>query len=158
MKNTYPIVILDDDAAILKALQETLKIEGYFCFGTTRVYDALEFIKKQTVAVVLSDQRMTEIKGTCFLQQVKSLQPTCSRVLITGVLVSDMFLEAINSAEIFRCLAKPWTRAQLLKIIEESYSHFEKNLSVETSYKALLEINQKLVDENATLRAKKQNL
>lgn len=148
----YPILILDDDAAILKALQETLKIEGYTCFGTIHAQEALEFISKNTVAVALSDQRMAEMKGTYFLQQIKNLQESCSRVLITGVLVSDMFLEAINLAEIFRCLAKPWTRDQLLKVISEAYKNFEVKLASEEAYQALLDVNQRLVDENAHLR------
>lgn len=151
MKN-YPILILDDDAAILKALQETLKLEGYTCFGTVHAREALEFIKKNTVAVALSDQRMAEMKGTHFLQQIKSIQESCSRVLITGVLVSDMFLEAINLAEIFRCLAKPWTRDQLLSIISEAYKNFEVKLASEKAYQVLLDVNHRLVNENEHLR------
>ncbi len=149
----YPILILDDDDAILKALQETLRLEGYVCFGSTHVEEALDFIKKNRVAVALSDQRMTEMKGTCFLQQVKMLQETCSRVLITGVLVSDMFLEAINVAEVLRCLAKPWTRPQLLNVIADAYKTFEIKLANEEAHQALLEVNQRLVEENEQLRS-----
>ena len=48
-----------------------LKQEGYECEGTTQAQEALEKIKAQTFAVVLSDQRMAEMPGTQFLQQVK---------------------------------------------------------------------------------------
>jgi len=154
MNKKYPIVILDDDAVILRTLQETLKIEGYVCFGSTHAKEALDFIKQQTCAVVLSDQRMAEMSGTEFLKQVKEIQETCSRLLITGVLVSDMFLEAINTAEVFRCLAKPWVREQLLKIVEDAYVFFEKKLAHEEARKALLSANQALLDENIQLRNK----
>ena len=152
MNKKYPIVILDDDSAILRALQETLKLEGYTCFGSVHAKEALNFIKQQTCAVVLSDQRMAEISGTDFLKQVKDIQETCSRLLITGVLVSDMFLEAINSAEVFRCLAKPWIREQLLKTVEDAYSFFEKKLAGQEAQRALLETNQALLEENIQLR------
>ena len=112
-----------------------------------------KFVKNNRVAVALSDQRMTEMKGTCFLQQVKMLQETCSRVLITGVLVSDMFLEAINVAEVLRCLAKPWTRPQLLNVIADAYKTFEIKLANEEAHQALLEVNQQLVEENEQLRS-----
>ena len=154
MNKKYPIVILDDDAIILRTLQETLKLEGYTCFGSTHANEALDFIKKQTCAVVLSDQRMAEISGTEFLKQVKAIQENCSRLLITGVLVSDMFLEAINKAEVFRCLAKPWVREQLLKTIEDAYAFFEKKLANEEAQQALLSTNQTLLEENIQLRSK----
>ena len=154
MNKKYPIVILDDDAVILRTLQETLKREGYVCFGSTHASEALDFIKQQTCAVVLSDQRMAEISGTEFLKQVKGIQESCSRLLITGVLVSDMFLEAINTAEVFRCLAKPWVREQLLKIVEDAYAFFEKKLASKEAQQALIETNQALLEENIQLRNK----
>lgn len=151
MKN-YPLLILDDDAPILLALQETLRQEGYESEGTTQAQEALEKIKKQTFAIVLSDQRMAEMPGTQFLQQVKQAQPMCSRVLITGVLSSDMFLKAINDAEVFRCLAKPWTREQLLDTISEAYQAFEVKQAQQATIQSLLEANRKLLDENLQLR------
>ena len=153
MKKDYPILILDDDNAILKALQETLSLEGYVCFGTTKAKEAIEYAQKNTIAVVLSDQRMTDMSGTCFLQQIKQIQPMCSRILITGVLESDMFLKAINVAEVFRCLAKPWMREQLLKVIEEAYVFFQEKIANEEAYQALLDSNQKLLEENLQLRS-----
>ena len=153
MKKDYPILILDDDNAILKALQETLSLEGYVCFETTKAKEAIEYAQKNTIAVVLSDQRMTDMSGTCFLQQIKQIQPMCSRILITGVLESDMFLKAINVAEVFRCLAKPWMREQLLKVIEEAYVFFQEKIDNEEAYQALLDSNQKLLEENLQLRS-----
>ena len=149
---TYPLFILDDDAPILLALQETLRQEGYVCEGTTQVGEALEKIKKQTFAIVLSDQRMAGMPGTQFFQQVRQIQPMCSRVLITGVLSSDMFLRAINDAEVFRCLAKPWTREQLLTIINDAYKAFEVKHVQEETMQSLLHANRKLLEENIQLR------
>ena len=146
------MLILDDDAPILLALQETLRQEGYTCEGTTQAQEALEKVRKQTFAVVLSDQRMAEMPGTQFLQQVKQVQPMCSRVLITGVLSSDMFLKAINDAEVFRCLAKPWTREQLLNTISDAYEAFEVRQAQESTIQSLLEANRKLLEENIRLQ------
>lgn len=155
MKN-YPLLILDDDTPILLALQETLKQEGYLCEGTSQPQEALDKIQNQTFAVVLSDQRMAEMPGTQFLQKVKQAQPMCSRVLITGVLSSDMFLKAINEAEIFRCLAKPWTRDQLISTVNEAYQAFEVRQSQEKTVHALLEANRKLLNENVQLQTSSQ--
>lgn len=156
MKN-FPLLILDDDAPILLALQETLHQEGYTCVGTTKAQEALDKLQKQTFAVVLSDQRMAEMPGTHFLQQVKQVQPSCSRILITGVLSSDMFLKAINEGEIFRCLAKPWTRELLLNTLKEAYHAFEVKQAQEATIQSLLEANRKLLEENIQLRKHLEN-
>ena len=67
--------------------------------------------------------------------------------------ISDMFLEAINVAEVFRCLAKPWMREQLLKTVEEAYVFFQEKMANEEAYQALLDSNQKLFEENLRLRS-----
>ncbi|MDR0756142.1 MAG: response regulator [Puniceicoccales bacterium] len=148
----YPILILDDDITILMALQETLKGEGYAYFATSKISEALRALEQKTFAVVISDQRMSEMTGLQFLQQVKEQCKLCTRILITGVLTTEIFLEAINTVEVFRCLPKPWTRDTLLAAIKEAYQHFEYNMAFPKAHREILQINQQLVEENVRLR------
>ncbi|MDR0647667.1 MAG: response regulator [Puniceicoccales bacterium] len=150
--NPYPILILDDDATILMALQETLKGEGYTYFATSQIAEALQALEQKTFAVVISDQRMSPMTGLQFLRQVKEQGKLCTRILITGVLTTEIFLEAINTVEVFRCLPKPWTRNILLAAIKEAYQYFEYNIAFPQAHRAILQINQQLVEENARLR------
>jgi DNA-binding NtrC family response regulator len=150
--NPYPILILDDDATILMALQETLKGEGYAYFATSKISEALEALEQKTFAVVISDQRMSEMTGLQFLRQVKEQCKLCTRILITGVLTTEIFLEAINTVEVFRCLPKPWMRDTLLASIKEAYQYFEYNIAFPKAHREIFQINQQLVEENAHLR------
>ena len=147
-----PILILDDDTAILMALQETLKAEGHHYLATTKASEALALVEQKTFSIAISDQRMAEMSGIQFFSKVKQIQPFCMRILITGVLTSDMFLEAINTAEIFRCLPKPWTRHTLLEVIQSSYKQYERNIAYPQAIRALRDINYRLTEENQRLR------
>ena len=110
------ILLLDDDEIILLAIKETLGREGYDISVFSRAGEALEALKSDHFAVIVSDQRMPEMTGLEFLNESKSLQPNASRILITGVLTLNTVIDAVNKGEIFRFLAKPWIREELIDI------------------------------------------
>ncbi|MCK5666381.1 MAG: response regulator, partial [Thiotrichaceae bacterium] len=71
-------------------------------------YEALDIIKKETVHVIISDQRMPKMRGTELLHQVKQISPNTVRLLLTGYSEVDGIITAVNEAEIFRYISKPW--------------------------------------------------
>ena len=148
----YPVLVLDDDAAILVAIQESLKANHYTYFGTSKASEALSELEKTQFAVAISDQRMADMPGLQFLKTLKTQQPLCSCILTTGVLTSEIFLEAINEVNVFRCLRKPWSLEDLMTSIEDAYRHFERQIAFEKAHEAILEINQQLAEENTRLR------
>ncbi len=147
------ILILDDDHIILLALQETLKLEGYTVVATSQPEEAIAYSQKQSFAIVMSDQRMAATTGIEFLSQIKILQPNSARILITGVLNVKTLTEAINKAEIFRFLAKPWTRDELLTLVRESIDRYSWLQSKEKFYADVLRLNESLTQENQYLRS-----
>lgn len=147
------ILILDDDHIILLALQETLKLEGYTVVATSHPEEAIAQLKNETFAIVMSDQRMAATTGIEFLSQVKVLQPNTSRILITGVLNVKILTDAINKAEIFRFLAKPWIRDDLLTLVRESIERYNWFQSKEKFYADVLRLNESLTQENQHLRS-----
>lgn len=137
------VLIVDDDDIILTAIRETLRDEGYQIHTTISAKEALSKLQQQTFAVIVSDQRMPEMSGLEFLGQARQIQPNASRVLITGVLTLKTIIDAVNQGEIFRFLAKPWIREELLVTIRNGVQRFE-----------LLELNSKL--QSDTLRLNEQ--
>ena len=135
-----PVLIVDDDEDILLALNNTITAEGYRVVQTLSPLKALEYIKEDSFAVIISDQRMDEMTGLEFLALVKGQQPNASRVLITGALTLNTVIEAVNKGEIFRFLAKPWIREELLATVKNAVQRFQ-----------LLEVNRKLQADTLTL-------
>jgi response regulator RpfG family c-di-GMP phosphodiesterase len=134
------ILVVDDDEIILIALGETLKHEGYETTTTQSPREALEHLRRKSYAVVISDQRMAEMTGLEFLQEAARIQPTTSRILITGVLTLKTIIDAINTGEIFRFISKPWLREELLATIRNAIQRHE-----------LLETNRKLQEDTQKL-------
>ena len=104
------ILIVDDDSDVLVALSETLAGGAHRLVCCSNGPEALDAISKEPFAVVISDQNMPGMNGLELLERVREAQPFCSRILITGMLLADTLVGAINKGEIYRFVAKPWKR------------------------------------------------
>ena len=109
------VLIVDDEEIVMVALCETLRREGYEVITAPNAVQALELLRTQEFGVILTDQQMPMLTGLEFLTQARQLQPDASRVLITAVLSLSTVIDAINKAEIFRFVLKPWERDVLLQ-------------------------------------------
>ncbi|MBT3482705.1 MAG: response regulator, partial [Opitutales bacterium] len=127
------ILVLDDDEVVLLAMKETLLRERYKVRAYTSAKEALEALENTQFATIISDHRMPEMTGLEFLDKCKQIQPNASRILITGVLTLNTVIEAVNRGEIFRFLAKPWIREEVLATIDNAVQRY-----------ALVEANQRL--------------
>lgn len=111
------VLVVDDEEIVLVALRETLRQLGYTVFTAPDAMQGMSLLKLHPFAIVLTDHQMPRLTGLEFLAQVKALQPDASRVLITAVLNLTTVINAINRAEIFRFLIKPWQREDLVETL-----------------------------------------
>lgn len=101
------VVCIDDDPAVLRALQRILQKDSYD-LRTTRDPDvALDQIHRTPVDVFIADERMPSISGTDLLKVVELRSPETRRVMISA------FPDATGSARSDRSLIqhfipKPW--------------------------------------------------
>lgn len=103
------IVLVDDEEMVTQNLEMLLSMEtGYESVSFNRPAAALEYLKKNTADVVLSDFIMPGMNGLDLLAQVKKVQPTCSRLLLTGYADKESAVRAINEVGLFQYLEKPW--------------------------------------------------
>ncbi|MBN1404532.1 MAG: response regulator [Opitutales bacterium] len=148
------LLIVDDDEIILIALSETLRHEGYQATTTQSPTEAIRFLHENRYSVIISDQRMAEMTGLEFLQEAARIQPNASRILITGVLTLKTIIDAINSGEIFRFIAKPWLREELLATIRNAAQRHELLETNRRLQENTLLLNTQLAEANAQLQGK----
>lgn len=148
------VLIVDDDEIVLLALSETVAFEGYTVKTANSAIKALEMAKKETFSVVISDQLMPDMTGLEFFTQLKTLQPNTSRVLITGVLTLKTVIDAVNKGEIFRFLAKPWVREELVVTVKNAQQRYQLLEVNEQLQKDTQNLNQRLMQSNAQLMEK----
>jgi thioredoxin reductase (NADPH) len=114
---TRPILLaVDDDVSVLEAVVQDLRRQYGAVYRVIRAaggqaaLDTLVQLKprQETVALIISDQRMPGMTGVEFLERARDLYPEARRVLLTAYADTDAAIRAINSARIHYYLNKPW--------------------------------------------------
>ena len=113
------VLCVDDEPNILRALSWLLKKE-FDVVTAQSGHEGLELIKTGDFDVVISDQRMPEMSGVEFLNEVKMLAPRAMRILLTGYSDMDSVLRSVNESEIFRFVNKPWDVVELQSIVGQA--------------------------------------
>lgn len=118
------ILLVDDDVNVLAALQRALR--QFLPEVMARIEtcadpeQALIRCAEASFDVVVSDYRMPGLTGADFLEGVKRIQPEAVRLVLSGSDDIGEVMNAINRAEIFRYVAKPWSREELEAAITQA--------------------------------------
>ncbi len=90
------ILLLDDEASLIKWLSYALEQKGYTVFATTDPKDALAEIRHQKFDLIISDIKMPEIGGFEFLRKVRCIYPTVPFIFITAYGTMDSAINALR--------------------------------------------------------------
>src|SRR5437016_7183606 len=154
------LLVVDDEGPILHALQRTFEAAGYEVTACLDPAEALDRLKERPFQVLSADYMMPGMTGAEFLARARALQPETIRILITAAHDFSAAVDAINNGEIFRILAKPWNRVELLGTVRQAFDTYalrEKNRQLTDLVKKqngeLADLNrglEKLVQERTT--------
>ncbi|MGB5279007.1 MAG: response regulator [Gammaproteobacteria bacterium] len=120
----YRIMVVDDEQNILSAMKRMLKKEQewqaeFFDSGP----EALERLNGHDFELIMSDYRMPGMDGVQFLKESKKIQPEAMRIILSGYTDLDALMGAINEAEIFRFISKPWQDYDLKMTLTQALAH-----------------------------------
>jgi CheY-like chemotaxis protein len=107
------MLLVDAEAATLRALNRVLKSEGYKILAAASGGDALALLEANAVHVVVCGDQLPDMAGAEFLARVAQQHPASARILLTGDAGFAEALEALNSGAANRIFPKPWSDAQL---------------------------------------------
>jgi DNA-binding NtrC family response regulator len=108
------ILIVDDDEHVRAGLGHSLRRTEYRVLFAESADLAFEVLAQEPVDVVMSDHMMPGTTGAQFLKAVRDRFPDTIRIMLTGHASAETAIQAINQGEIYRLLAKPIDRAELL--------------------------------------------
>jgi diguanylate cyclase (GGDEF)-like protein len=100
------ILVVDDEPTNLELLERMLR-RRYAVRTAASGAEALEILRKEKFAAILSDQRMPNMTGTQFLAEARRLVPDTVRMILTGYAPESESLDAINVAHVSSFLTKP---------------------------------------------------
>ena len=104
-----PILLaVDDDISVLEAVVQDLRRQYGSTYRVVRAgsgqaaLDTLLQLKArdESIALLLSDQRMPGMTGVEFLEKARELYPEARRVLLTAYADTEAAIRAINTARI----------------------------------------------------------
>ena len=110
------ILVVDDDPQVLAAIRRDLRSryrEDYRVLGANSGESALSTVqelkaKGDTLALLISDQRMPSMTGVDLLVKSREFYPVARRVLLTAYSDVKAAVRAINEARLDHYLEKPW--------------------------------------------------
>lgn len=121
-KLPYKILCVDDEDSTLQALRHLFNYFGYQVIVARSGEEALSILESHLdLNVIISDERFKpdQMKGSQFLKQSRELCPDAVRILLTAFSDAAELEEAVNEAEIFRGVSKPWSNKALALIVKE---------------------------------------
>ena len=113
------VLLVDDEPNVLNALRRELR-DRFEIEAFVSPVAALDRCRETRFDLVLADYKMPDMSGLEFLTQFGQLQPEASRLLLSGHADIDVLTRIINETHIYRFLAKPWDKAELLSVIDQA--------------------------------------
>jgi CheY-like chemotaxis protein len=157
MYEDYRVLFVDDEPNILNSLRRGLAEEEYFCHFAGSGKEALEIIKSEKIAVIVTDMRMPEMNGLELLTQASELSPMTVKVVLSGYTQLPQILVTVNQVDIFKFITKPWELDDFIMVIRkcldyyilrEQNANYQKTLEAKnTSYQNILKKINELIDD-----------
>ncbi len=150
------ILCVDDEEIILEVLKEQLKRRlgnEYLIEVAQGGEEALALVEELSaegfeIQMIIADQIMPGMKGDELLTAVHQKYPDTLKVFLTGRADAQAVGNAVNQADLYRYLAKPWDEEDLYLTIEEGLRSYEQDKQLAAQNEAL----QRQQQENRLLR------
>ncbi len=113
------LLIVDDEAAQMRALCETLEAEGYSTTGFTSARQALETLRQRDFDLVLTDLMMPEMDGIAMLRAAFEIDPNLVGIVMTGHGTIDTAIEALKTGALDYIL-KPFRLSTVLPLLKRA--------------------------------------
>ncbi len=146
------IMCVDDEEMILISLKDQLRNHFSDSFRIEVIEsgdEALDITRTLIgenidIPVIVCDQIMPGMKGNELLRHVHALSPKSFNILLTGQADAGAVGDAVNFANLYRYIAKPWEETDLVLTIKEALRSYYQDKKLEEQNIALREMNENL--------------
>lgn len=113
------ILLVDDEKAVLKALQRSLIRNDLDIFMAENGQAALDILAHRNIDIIISDMRMPEMNGHQLLRKVKEMYPSTIRLILSGYVDENEITRAMLDGSSKMYILKPWDSQMLSKTIRQ---------------------------------------
>lgn len=119
-KKKIKVLYIDDEQNNLISFKAAFRFD-YKVFTANNIEDAVKVLEENSdISVILSDQKMPDMTGVEFFEEIREKYPNPVRILITGYTDIESVISAINRGHVFRYIKKPWTDVDVQSAIDEA--------------------------------------
>jgi signal transduction histidine kinase len=156
---TGGILLVDDEPNNLLVLRGFLDDEERWVVHEAASGDeALAVAEKTPLDVVVADHRMPGMTGVDLLEKLRRLRPDVAGIVLTGYADMNALEAAINRANAFRFLRKPWEPADILEAIDQACAHVSQRRIIERMVTLLAERGEMLRSSFDEMKKQQQAL
>lgn len=137
------VLYIDDEPHNLIAFKAAFR-RDYNVFLAESAAKGKDILDENDIHVILSDQRMPEMTGIEFFQNILITHPEPIRILITGYTDVNAVIDAINLGQVYKYLTKPWNENDIRIFINRAFEVFRLRRENMELAKKLLDANKKL--------------
>ena len=146
------IICVDDEDIILQSLElelSELLDDQYDLELVQSSREALKLVEELVsegtpIPLVITDYIMPDMKGDELLIEINNHSPETLGVLLTGQSSVEGIINAINQANLYRYLSKPWQKADLILTIKEALTKYNQKHIIKRQYGELIQLNSEL--------------
>ena len=125
------VLIVDSEEKVLITSKKLLIREDYDLILSDDIEEAFEIVnEKGPIAVVVSDNRMSSMRGTEFFNKLKSLAPDTVRILMTANYDAQLIEDVVNTGEVYRFIKKPLDYKVVIRTIRAGIAENERILKL----------------------------
>lgn len=147
--NKSIILYIDDEQENLQSFKMTFW-KFYDILLAENTAEAEEMLNKNTVELVISDQKMVGESGLEFIARIKGSYPHTLFILLTAYSDLNIAIEAVNIG-VDRYIQKPWDYNELKHAIDNALEKYQLRIKNNELVDELKEINNKLRKSNEDL-------
>ncbi|HEX5553076.1 MAG TPA: response regulator [Chitinophagaceae bacterium] len=137
------VLYLDDEVNNLRAFRANFR-RTYEVFTTDSVQEARQILENNEIHVIISDQRMPEMRGIEFFESILKEFPEPIRMLLTGYADINAVIGAINKGQVYKYFSKPWDQNDLQENIDKAYELYKLRKENHELTDKLMDVNHKL--------------
>ncbi len=152
--NRATVLVVEDDNALNEALSDTLECAGYKVESVSDGVEALRFIEKKDVDLVISDIHMPNMEGTSLLGKIKEEKPEVPVMLMTAYGSIEQAVSTMQNGAV-DYLVKPFEAEVLVNMVERYIGYAGLNeddvIAADENSKNVFEIAKRVAPNDATV-------
>ena len=167
---TSAVLCVDDEPVVTdslrrllsKHLKEAQVIE--VAHGAAEALEVIEELREDGIELqaVVADYLMPDVKGDELLVRIHAEYPRVKKIMLTGQSDIGGVKRAINDADLYRFLEKPWSNEDLVLTLRGALAAYRQERDLELSNRALRDLNEalevKVAERTAELEEKSREL